>query len=212
MRQRSFPHLQMIAACVLLSIITVYLFPIITRMKKGSRPRRLACTDNLERLNLAIKQYGADYDEHCPLVKLTGGEISYGWTDALRPYIKTQKAFWRPEHFVRGRSADWQILPTANNYTDYWLNGRVSGLSESKVIYSGSTILAGDGNDGTDATNARYSLSTLPAGWRTDQDSPAQRHYQVANYLFFDGHIKWLEPTKISDNKSPKTNFTFAIR
>ena len=55
-------------------------------------------------------------------------------------------------------------------------------------------LLSGDGNDGTDATNARYSLSELPDAWH-NADAPALRHLDGANYAFADGHVKSMKPT-----------------
>jgi len=61
------------------------------------------------------------------------------------------------------------------------------------------TIVSGDGNDGTDQTDARYSLSALPPDWLTDESKPSFRHQGSANYLFADGHVSSYRPRDIRD-------------
>jgi prepilin-type processing-associated H-X9-DG protein len=115
-------------------------------------------------------------------------------------------------HCPQGSNHDPKIKPNDSGYTDYWYNARLNGLESKAIILHGSTVMLGDGNDGTDATNARYSLSALPATWRTDSNSPAMRHLEGANYAFADGHVKWFKPEKIS-GQTPKPHIaTFAVR
>jgi hypothetical protein len=73
-------------------------------------------------------------------------------------------------------------------------------------------LLLGDGNDGTEVTNARYSLRTLPAKWRTHKSSPAYRHMEGAYYAFIDDHVEWIRPEKIASNNPGNANATFAIK
>ena len=102
--------------------------------------------------------------------------------------------------------------PTKLDYTDYWLNRNLSGVLWKNLAFPERTILLGDGNDGTDATNARYNRSRLPPTWFTAPNSPANRHQGGANYAFTDGHVKMLKPEQITTVLPAPGVYTFAIK
>ena len=93
------------------------------------------------------------------------------------------------------------------------MNQRLSGFAAWQFSNSYATLLYGEGNDGTDATDARYALDSLPASWQKTQDSPAQRHPQGANYAFVEGHVKWIpmDRMQLQSGASPtEAAYTFA--
>ena len=102
--------------------------------------------------------------------------------------------------------------PAARDYTDYFFNRRLGGLHHQKLEAAALTIMLGDGNDGSDAANAPYSLEELPAKWRTDKSSSGYRHGEGANYAFADGHVKWLQPKAVTNEPVKKGRFTFSVR
>jgi len=70
--------------------------------------------------------------------------------------------------------------------------------------------MAGEGNDGTDVTDATYSKTSLPPNWLSDRTKPPWRHLGGANYLHADGHVAWLKPNEIST--APGQPHTFAVK
>ena len=203
------PTLRYLAAFCLACLFAVMLFPIF--IWSGTRNKSY-CQPNLKQIALSIVQYTQDYDERYPIVSVNDTSVTdnnpHGWADALQPYFKSTLIFQCTEENDYDRDKN----PTDTGYTDYWYNARLNGLEQKNVRHVASTLMLGDGNDGTDATNARYSLKQLPAAWRTDANSPAMRHYEGANYAFADGHVKWFKPEKIS-GQTPKPNVaTFAVR
>jgi prepilin-type processing-associated H-X9-DG protein len=170
----------------------------------------------MKQIALSFRHYLQDTNGSYPPIKIHDDRINYqrafGWADATQSYLKDQSVFWCPI-LKEARSRNFRDRkPNSYEYTDYWFNRRIAGANESKINSVQSTILLGDGNDGTDATNARYSLSTLPAAWRTDKSSPAHRHLEGANYAFVDGHVKWIKPNKVTDKKPGDDVYTFAIK
>jgi hypothetical protein len=186
------------------------IWPVYQRALENANPH--SCQSNLKQVALGVMQYSQDWDDHYPLVNVHDTNITparpLGWADALQPYLKSTQIFKCPQ--IKNRIATDKSNEKA--YTDYWFNRNLAGNNESKISNKESIFLFGDGNDGTDATNARYSLSTLPAAWRKDKTSPAKRHLDGAFYAFSDGHVKWLAPKNVSTEKPNKTNATFRIR
>jgi len=104
-------------------------------------------------------------------------------------------------------------------YTDYWLNSRLNRLGIADLVATSQTIMSGDGN-GTDprtgdgfpsvyAGNSRYVYNgchviknsvnvdacTFTTHARNLGGTPPafERHLGGANFLFTDGHVKWLK-------------------
>ncbi len=203
------PTLRYATAFCLACLFAAILFPLFAR-KSGSKSP--SCQSNLKQIALGVFQYTQDYDERYPIVEVNDSHVSsdnpHGWADALQPYLKSTQLYQCPAENALANDNK----PTRSGYTDYWYNARLNGLKQKAVRHVASTLLLGDGNDGTEATNARYSLKQLPAAWRTDANSPAMRHLEGANYAFADGHVKWFKPERIN-GQTPKPHIaTFAVK
>lgn len=174
---------------------------------------------------MALSQYSQDYDERYSLLAVTpisnvmtvapNANIfcSYGWADALYPYVRSQDTYQCP---TEGQDFDPNapFLPTARGFTDYWLNTNLNGqnvkaFSSQEEI---SLIVAEDGNTGSDLTDARYNLPALPNSWLADKSSPSHRHLEGGNYLFMDGHVKLLTTDKVTNDPLKNELPTFAVK
>lgn len=169
MRQRLLSWLVIVA---FLSFGLVMLFP----PRNGSRhnARRSSCQSNLKQIGLAVAQYAQDYDEVLP---------SRHWGALLLPYTRTNAIFQCPE---TGATPDT---------SDYFWNSRFAGAPQSRISKPATLILLGDGRDDApfDAT-----LNSFPDAWRRDENSPAWRHLETANYAFADGHVKSLKANRVT--------------
>lgn len=195
--KRAFTLIEAVVVVAIIVILAAILFPVFarTRCTEGRRP---VCQSNLKQIGLAFIQYAQDYDERFPPARLSGAQ---GWADGLQPYCKSRQLFQCPS------------APTAmadDFSTDYFYNQRLARVTQQKVPSVAQTILAGDGDDNAPTWN---SWAQLPSDALINEQSPAQRHLGVGNYLFADGHVKSCAPGAIS-NKSPlKFNgLTFAVR
>jgi len=151
--------------------------------------RRVSCQWNLRQIGLAVAIYSQDYDDFLP---------RHSWVAPLLPYTGTDKVF---------QCSETRITP---NTTDYFWNARYFGTARSRIMDSKTLILFGDGQDDA-PLNAN--LSSLPQAWRDNENSPAYRHMNGANYGFADGHVKWFKPDQITNVSPSKTGGpTFAIR
>lgn len=144
------------------------------------------CQAALGQLSTALALYAQDYDGLWPPASnswarlLVDREMNFSMIQCVSE--KTPPA----------------ITPAARGYVDYWLNGNLAGQPKSVVTVPQSTLMLGDGNDGTDKTDSTYSISAFPPSWLTNSTMPPSRHLGGANYVFVDGHVKWLRPDEVA--------------
>jgi prepilin-type processing-associated H-X9-DG protein len=89
-----------------------------------------------------------------------------------------------------------------SGYTDYFFNAQLQNRDMETIGDATHLIMAAEGNDGSENTDARYAKTAIPAAWRTDANSPSFRHLGTANYLFVDGHVKAFKVEQISTDWS----------
>lgn len=166
--------------------------------------RRRVCLSNLKQIALSVRQYTNDYEGRFPPVSTS--RPHFGWADAIQPHLKSTQVYQCP-----AEQNSPQPDPTQPQYTDYWFNARVSSNYQTDISQPMRTILLGEGNDGTDATNARYHLLELPAKWRDDTNSPLHRYLGFANFAFVDGHVKGLPAKTWKNNVSNHRGATFLL-
>lgn len=177
-----------------------------------------SCQSNLKQLGLGLLQYQQDYDERSPLATI-GGD-SYGWANAIQPYVKSVALFQCPaEKHVKGENEGTDVTGFKKaGFTDYWLNRNTSGRGMTEFDQPTQSISMGDGDGGSALSTARYNIAALPQNWIDTRRSPARRHVRSgvegANYAFLDGHVKWYTPDKISVAASANAagNPTFSIK
>jgi prepilin-type processing-associated H-X9-DG protein len=175
----------------------------------SDKARRSSCQSNLKRLGMALLEYSQDYDEKFPPATIGGvafgdrplyfdngkRSTAFGWVDVLGSYHGERRyLFYCPSQNPSFSQANTHLSPTSRGFTDYWINARITRRATNTLSRPGQTFLLGDGNDGRDESNATYSKSGFMHSWLEDASSPMYRHLDGANYLFADGHVKWLRP------------------
>ena len=151
-------------------------------------------------------QYTQDYDGKLPLTQFDSG--TNGWAEQIQPYLNSDKSVLQCWNEGVVSSND----PNKTGFTDYWFNVNASGKKFSAFTSATTSFLAGEGNDGTESTDASYHKFALPPAWLKGKNSPAYRHGGGANYLFADGHTKWLKPRQVTTAPARTGQYTFAIQ
>ncbi len=217
-RHGGFTWIEVLIVVVIIAVLAAMLFPTLMTLIQRPPYHRAACSSNLKQIGIAFMQYAEEYDEQLPPTQFKNaqpvGTITskdyqpYGWTDAAVTYSKSTQLFQCPVEPQTDAGSD----PTKSGYTDYWFNSNLSNSKLQRIANPSRTLMLGDGNDGTELTNARYSLNALPQAWRESTESPAQRHRGTANYTFADGHVKALKPQAISNLPTRQSKSTFSVR
>lgn len=190
--RKGFTFWKMLVILVIVGAIAFFFFPVYTRPPHNNA--RTQCQSNLKQIGLALMQYQSDADEKFPPTSNGDG----GWARLIQPYTKSWQLFYCPKVEVIG-----------SQKINYALNSRIAGVSLEKFESPANTFLAFDGQS---AAPPDFAVSSLPKSWTQNENSPARRHLDGANYLFADGHVKWLRPDKITMKKPNSNNYTFLVR
>jgi len=195
-------------------ILAFVMWPIVQKLiellpsphKRADSRRTMACARNLRQIGLAMAEYEQDAGGKLPPStvggrNVTGWDISssdqtgtpVGWADAIQSHLHTASEYLCPTANMIPSGK-----PALSNYTCYWLNSNLAAIEIKSLTRPQFTVECGEGFDGIDINDATYSKSALPASWLTDRSKPSFRHLGGANYLFVDGHVKWLRPDEVT--------------
>ncbi len=210
-----FTLIELLVVIAIISILAAILFPVFaTAREKG---RQAACTSNEKQLGLALIMYRQDYDECYPYIHWNGTawDPYKDWSFALEtyPYVKSTKAWQCPSAptSVGTVSAilNWDPDPAVTNpknISNYVINsyianynGTTAPLADSKVPQPSTTIAI--------AESAQQYAVWIVNGWGNVYQTPSNSscvwanwncerqgfpHFKGANYMFCDGHVKYL--------------------
>lgn len=223
--RHAFTLIELLVVIAIIAILAALLFPVLSRTRESARKTR--CISNLKQIGMAMQMYVQDYDERLvpwsyPDVQRGAWRIGvYGWQELIKPYLASrtytrttdpsgttvfqyEDLFWCPSQKEVSRMA----MGTAIAYVSYAINGNVSGF-----------VIAPNGNAAL-VPPPPLSRIEQPAEVMWVCDSPghvvnpsrcvddlngvAARHFECANVLFIDGHVKALRKDEICSAQPPK--------
>jgi len=229
--RKGFTLIELLVVIAIIAILAAILFPVFARARENAR--RASCQSNMKQIGLGLAQYTQDYDERFPIeaMNATATPGPFGWADGLQPYIKSTQLFKCPSD-----TQTFSDNPESNGYTSYMYNIALArangggvlagtgasianrvGVSLSQLENSVLTISIFETN-GTGSSNNQQPTarcSSRGGGAPTDGTlntgvAALQRHLEGSNWLFADGHVKWLKsesPTQTSAVFKPMATF-----
>ena len=229
-RCRAFTLGEVLWVIVVLAVLAAFLFPVFAR--RHGNYQESDCQSNLKQIGLALMQYQQDDDDLLPPAvgpshAINGGLYRRDWganqvvdsptrprvvlEGMIQPYVKSDLLF--------------QCLEVARGNGNLPLfSYRYNDLAAGKTIHDfrspEMSVLVTDGEIGIHNAGHAYTPDAPPQpatfdtrgrcgpGRGATVRAAATRHSGGANFLFADGHVKWLRPTYVywpsrdSDNPS----------
>ncbi len=229
-QNKAFTLIELLVVIAIIAILAAILFPVFGRARENAR--RTSCLSNMKQLGLGLMQYTQDYDEAIPLFsKMNPDGTSFtqgirGYAGRIFPYVKSKQVFVCPS-----TPYDLPQAPITMSYAGSSNPGTgdrflAAFVSPSKTValmefYGNPFDFSSPSEDGSprfgnDAgeVDPSWSVSSktrrlltgpLSRGWDNPTPHigfPEGIHLGGSNWLFFDGHAKWLKGSMVSQGRS----------
>lgn len=220
MKRKGFTLIELLVVIAIIAILAAILFPVFARAREQAR--KAVCLSNLNQIGLGLMMYVQDYDETYPIGRFSTTPLTW-WYNVLDPYIKNKQVFVCPTAGQVGGSTSskgygWNIRGTlgAGNGFGYYPGsmGTPTGtfLKLAAVDEPSTTIIITDPSSNNNTSTGGYyaigysNIGYIPVlhggqvGPFYDASIP-NASAPVApggggNYLFADGHAKYLNASQ----------------
>jgi prepilin-type N-terminal cleavage/methylation domain-containing protein/prepilin-type processing-associated H-X9-DG protein len=208
MKKRAFTLIELLVVIAIIAILAAILFPVFAKARE--KARQSLCVSNLKQLGTAMLMYLQDYDDAMPGQDAAdGGYDSSGWVaghpswwKTVEPYVKNRNGVGicpsasRTDRFNPNDHNMQYMMPlfckyramvtikAPSNVINLWErteNGPFYGLYPGPLGGANPLI-----------SPVRWDIGYVPFGW------PAT-HGGGGNYLWIDGHVKWMLPSAQKD-------------
>ena len=217
MKRRGFTLIELLVVIAIIAILAAILFPVFAKARE--KARQSSCSANLKQIGLSVLQYVQDYDERFPPLYTVTTGISGGYMhtpELVYPYVKNAQLFTCPSESL-GQAFDNGIV------CNYGYNqSRVPGLSPSfdgclpmaKIEDPSGTLMWIDDTNLYAGPYGGVPNPYTPGVGVPQWDDPGldtpdsttmpntrarNRHNEMHNTVFTDGHAKALKDTKYRD-------------
>ena len=205
MRKRGFTLIELLVVIAIIAILAAILFPVFARARENARKSN--CQSNLKQMGTAVLMYVQDYDETYTPAYCINPTVP--WPALLQPYIKNSGVFSCPsDPDYPTVLSGWRLSYIPNYNLHPPLDQPTSrGYTLAEVTRPCDTISIAENADGSTGNLqpiCQYTWGTSGAAASGGYNQWARlslgRHSEGSNFVFADGHVKWMKPDKAKDN------------
>ncbi|NUP99544.1 MAG: DUF1559 domain-containing protein [Armatimonadetes bacterium] len=222
MKRRAFTLIELLVVIAIIAILAAILFPVFAKARE--KARQTSCLSQTKQMGSALTMYVSDYEAYPMMSSPSSMTPRRRWPDYLYPYVKNTQIFLCPSGdatVVKNRFAD----NSSAMYGGYGLNYQYLGnsrfpwtASDAEITAPAETIALADTAGVNSATAGIYTVdppltsargSGKPSGFYGDggecggpfgcRSVPAERHNEMVNVVFADGHGKGLRLSAMDD-------------
>ena len=198
--RKGFTLIELLVVIAIIAILAAILFPVFAKARE--KARQSSCLANMKQFGLGILSYAQDYDEMlCPNFSYgsTGANLQW-WDDLIQPYTKNYQILLCPSDSPSGSYNYARVLGQPNpllfSYSANCNGGGGTGPMRSfggactlgDLLDPSNTILIAESND----IELNTYLTEVDAYAANGIGNIEKRHNNGSNWLFADGHTKWL--------------------
>ena len=190
-KNQGFTLIELLTVIAIIAILASILFPTFARARE--KARTTSCMSNQKQLGLAFQMYRDDYDGVNVLTDSGAAVDSHSpaspyWYELIHPYTKSSQ--------ILICASD--TTPSATPVSSYRIGAGFAGAEDS--VYgdaSSSTTILGE-CDGDTWKNTWSGTGVAGSGSQIAGNAQPRRrrHNDGSNFLYYDGHAKWLAENK----------------
>ncbi len=211
-RRHAFTLIELLVVIAIIAILAAILFPVFAKARE--KARQSSCLSNCKQLGLAFMQYCQDYDERYNYWTTGLGDASASaqpWWVVINPYVKNAQVVLCPSDTTWGPFVNYHNSFSVPFFPNYGINPNVQenaaqGLPMARITSAASLIVLADSCHPMGA-NWRFAWPKTPGNYNSSprkcDDAQARRlsdwarHNAGNNFVFADGHAKWLESNQM---------------
>ena len=215
-QRRGFTLIELLVVIAIIAILAAILFPVFAQARE--KARATSCLSNFKQVGLAAQMYQQDYDGYWPLWwngdENHIGDPNYGryWAGQLDPYTKNfqirkcpSDPYQTPKDYPTGiNSLNGTVQSmTSNRNIQFderkalpgtWLH---PSMNDAEISSVARTVAIHEAV-GADEGRTTPIQDSYTGWWGTDETKYGDTHHSKGgNYVFFDGHAKWLRPNAV---------------
>jgi len=219
-RSSGFTLIELLVVIAIIAILAAILFPVFAQAREQAR--KTSCLSNFKQVGLATMMYMQDYDGVWPIwwngsdqgkVEVSGEGRC--WGGVIDPYTKNSQIRkcpsdpnktpdGYPDHLdARNQMAGAVQTMTSNRNIQYDDNkpsassGVKPAMSEAEITNVASTVAIHEAI-GADEGRTTPIQDSYTGWWGANPQLYGDTHHQGGgNFVFFDGHAKWLRPNAV---------------
>jgi prepilin-type N-terminal cleavage/methylation domain-containing protein/prepilin-type processing-associated H-X9-DG protein len=201
-----FTLIELLVVIAIISILAAILFPAFAKARE--KARQSACASNEKQMGYGIMQYAQDFDEQLPgssnydQSHAPAGSYAYSWRTLIYPYVRSVQLYGCPSNsfsskFPGTNTANSDYLSPGPFPIGYGANpnaiwpANTPTMPVGKILLPAQFIVVGESLEyyGSLVVNRSAPTDGVSAGMFSS-------HNGGANYIFADGHTRWLLPSQ----------------